>query len=200
MLVLGLAGCSTIFGLDTPVRRDAAAGDSSSADAAGDAGADGPQRLCPATYDVMVGSSHYRFVDLHAKWPAAAAACASDLPAQGGPPYTHLVVLGDDTERTALLPERTPGNLYWIGLTDRVVTGSWRWVTAEPTLYPSLQSPPWSSGRPSGLAGQDCVVLNYTSGPPDDGTLFDDVCTQVSTAQNFYICECDAYADDPARY
>jgi hypothetical protein len=155
-----------------------------SGDVADVLGIDAP--TCPAPYGITVtGSmSKYRVVTTPASWPAAAADCADD----GA--NTHLVVLSDSAERVALLPHFDP--FRYIGHTDRLVEGTFRAVTDEPDGYPALtttQQPPWAGGEPAGRG--DCAALVQAN-----GELYDADCATAVT----YVCECDAYANDPTNY
>jgi cysteine-rich repeat protein len=76
-------------------------------------------------------------------WSEADAACR----ARGA----HLVTLADGAERV-LVRSMTGGGAHWIGLTDRDVEGSFRWVTGEPT-----DALAWASGEPNSAGDEDCV-------------------------------------------
>lgn len=141
---------------------------------------------CPAGYSHTASgqSSRYRIVDEVDDWQSAAADCANDGPT------THLAVMSSNAEVQAL--SSVIDRFRFVGHTDRRTAGTFAAVTDEPNVYPELvmgTSPPWASGEPS-----------------DSGS-----CAGVSTALAFhdrdcsnedqaYICECDAYADDPDNY
>lgn len=193
-VLFALAGCRQLLGLDEPsVSHDAAPGDTPR-DGTRDVAA---TATCPDTYTIRLGDSRYRFepTSTHVVWPDAALACVSDLPGSPGPVYTHLVVLDNDLERQALLSYREPITEYWVGLTDRVTSGLWLPVTDEQVNYPEPGTPPWANGLPAANMGADCVGLDAV--PDDDGLLYNDYCASVKEP---YICECDGYADDPARH
>jgi hypothetical protein len=194
-VVLLAGGCRQLFGLEDPTAAPdpADAPASPSVDAPADA-----QKLCPADY-VQVGSSHYRFVETRARWLDAVSLCADDQP--DGPPFTHLVVINSEAERQALLALRAPTNdAYWIGLSDLAVSGQWQWVTAEDTGgYPATPGPEWSQGQP--MSGADCtVIVGPMYGPGTNGLYYADYCKPPASVNLEYICECDGYADDPARH
>jgi len=150
-----------------------------------------PMADCPAGYGPIKGIGMYRPVEgagADRSWQAAAVDCNDDDDA-GGPYrlFTHLVVLGDETERTTITGAGTPitGNT-WIGLSDLTTEGTYVWVTSEPTGgYPMVgMKPPWDTDDPDDAGGnEDCIRFknNYT--------LEDKPCTDKLS----YVCECDAF-------
>jgi hypothetical protein len=155
-----------------------------------DAGVDAGVAACPSSY-VALATGRYRYVTKPATWVDALADCADDLDALS-PVHTHLAVFATDEERAQFRTTYEDG-FVWIGLSDRVTTFDWLWVTAEDTgAYPPASGPPWKSGQPSNGDGgrQDCVVME-TSGLWDDR-----ICDDGTYA---YVCECDAYAQDASR-
>jgi len=177
-----LAGCSRFYGLDPPeLRADSSRGDDARADAAPD------PSLCPSSYTLVDGQSRYRLSANKARWVVAALTCASDGPT--GPTYTHLVVIGNDTERAFV--HSLDGTSRWIGLSDRLSETQFRWNTNEPVNgYPSLTSVAWGANEPSGGPDENCVALN------DTGSFIDASCD----VEDPFVCECDGYADDAGRY
>jgi hypothetical protein len=165
-------------------------GDVDGGDASVDASVDVAGDGCPASY-VAVGGGRYRLVREPATWMAALADCADD---DGGAPdrHTHLVVFADDAERTRVRAAFAASEL-WIGLSDRVTTFDWLWVTGEDTgTYPPASGPPWRNGQPTNGAGglQDCVAMDAA------GAWDDRICDDGNAE---YLCECDAFMQDPAR-
>jgi hypothetical protein len=144
-----------------------------------------PMFTCPGNYLAIAGSTtRYRQVIMAQTWEAAAADCANDLAG-----HTHLAVLSSDNERLSINASFL--GLAWIGLQDRTTNGTYRWITAENTNnYPPLAVPPWGNGQPTGGTDFDCVYLNGTFG------LDDERCAVFFP----YVCECDAFANDPSRY
>jgi hypothetical protein len=189
--LLLVAGCSSIFGLDNPVlveaTTDAAAGDAAISDVMADVAPDSssPGVGCPAAYNLSYMTSRYRVVAA-SEWIIAAQDCADDM--GFGTRSTHLVVLGNDAERSYLASLGLPG--AWIGLSDRTTEGTYRWVTAEPTIYPPAAGAPWAQGEPDNALGQDCIVSTLSA------QLQDTNCTATAPA----LCECDDYPNDPTRY
>jgi len=143
---------------------------------------------CPLGYAATVTAGVYRIVETPATWNAARADCRDDGAA------THLVVLSNDDERAAVRLLVPTGDV-WLGISDRVNTSVWRWVTNEDTHgYPpsTVGMKPWKAGKPDNGDGgdQDCVEMQ-PAGDWDD--------KRCDTDTNAYVCECDAYAEDPAQ-
>lgn len=142
--------------------------------------------MCPTGYGALgTSTSRYREVTATASWTAAAADCNDDDDGGAFTGFTHLVVIGDDAERLALTsPPAITGN-SWVGLSDQLIEGTFRWVTAEPTNgYPQVgQQPPWDNGDPDGGDPIDCVRFKNSF------TYEDKACTDA----NSYLCECDAF-------
>lgn len=149
---------------------------------------------CPPDYTIEVASttSRYRHGGIGPNaldWLAANAACRNDPTT--GRAYTHLVVIGADIERIEI--EATLGvEDTWIGLSDRVLEGSWRWVTLEDIAgYPEVGSPAWYPFEPNNQNGMEhCVHTKLEGG-------FNDV--ECNTLRTF-VCECDGYPDVPTQY
>ena len=193
-----LCGCSQIFGLEAPQR---ATGDANELrdgdgdgdvlddvrpdDAAVDGAVDAASLNCPSTYTPVGNSvSRYRLVSQNTEWPLAADDCGNDGAT------THLLVLSDMTELNGLAV--FGGGVKWIGLSDNKTEGTFIPVTAENTLgYPPATGGPWAAFEPSseGL-NVDCVYVDGT------GNLHAEPCT----LNRNYVCECDAYANDPLSY
>jgi hypothetical protein len=86
------------------------------------------------------GHSYYRSTS-SAFWSAAKAACEN----MGG----HLVTVTSAAENSFIFNLWPSG---WIGLTDEVTEGQWRWVTGETYSYSS-----WNSGEPNNAGNEDYV-------------------------------------------
>ena len=86
------------------------------------------------------GHSYYRSTG-NAFWTDARQACAN----MGG----YLVTVTSAAENNFLFGLWPSG---WIGLTDEVVEGQWRWVTGEPYSYSS-----WNPGEPNNAGNEDYV-------------------------------------------
>lgn len=86
------------------------------------------------------GHSYYRSTG-SAFWTAAKNACVN----MGG----YLVTVTSAAENNFIFNLWPSG---WIGLTDEVVEGQWRWVTGEPYSYSS-----WNPGEPNNSGNEDYV-------------------------------------------
>lgn len=189
---LPLVGCSSVFGLESPIARHDAALDSPRSDAAADAApdarmldgaVDAPTLVCPSSYASINGSvSRYRKGTNNTSWTNAQANCLVE--------GTHLAVIGDETERLAVASILGVGS--WIGRSDKITEGTYLWVTDENTgAYPALGTNAWALNEPSAaVPSEDCINENPT------GKLFDDDC---GTAREF-VCECDGYATNSSHY
>jgi hypothetical protein len=150
-----------------------------------DGAIDASSRPCPVDF-TSIGTSRYRHVTTVATWEAARTSCRNQT--NELTPSIHLVVFSNDQERAAV---RTafPNSKLWIGLSDRVMTNVWRWVTAEDNgAYPPTTGSPWKAGQPNdgGSGEEDCVVME-NSGELDDRSCSND------TEQ--FLCECDAFPE-----
>ena len=86
------------------------------------------------------GHSYYRSTG-SATWTTARTNCSN----MGG----HLVTITTSGEQSFLYGLWPSG---WIGLTDEVTEGTWRWVTGETYSYKN-----WNSGEPNNSSNEDYV-------------------------------------------
>lgn len=86
------------------------------------------------------GHSYYRSTGI-ANWTTAKSNCA----AMGG----HLVTVTTSGENSFLFNLWPSG---WIGLTDEVTEGTWKWVTGETFSYTN-----WNSGEPNNSGNEDYI-------------------------------------------
>lgn len=86
------------------------------------------------------GHSYYRSTS-SMTWTAARQACAN----MGG----YLVTVTSAAENNFIFNLWPSG---WIGLTDEVVEGQWRWVTGEPYSWTN-----WNPGEPNNAGNEDYV-------------------------------------------
>jgi len=138
-------------------------------------------------YTITIGASatRYRFsAALVTTWPAAAADCAD------APGKTHLAVLGPTDAERSELSNAIGSNAAWLGLSDRRTQNTYLWVTSEDTMgYPN--NLPWVNNMTGGTQSGDCVFARTTA---DLDTA------DCNLAMHSFVCECDAFADDPTRY
>lgn len=169
-LVLAMASCDQVFDLQR-APTDAAPPDTT--------------RTCPSTY-VAGTQGVYRISDVAATWAEAVIDCAQDELRASSTGHTHLAVFGSVGELDAFdVSTDDP----WIGLTDVEHEAQFAWVTEEDALllFPPDAGPPWASGEPNSLVGdEDCVQVR-PEGLNDAG------CDLVHR----YVCECDAFAARP---
>ena len=86
------------------------------------------------------GHSYYRSTGT-ANWTTARSNCI----AMGG----HLVIVTSSGENSFLFNLWPSG---WIGLTDEVTEGTWKWVTGETFSYTN-----WNSGEPNNSGNEDYI-------------------------------------------
>lgn len=86
------------------------------------------------------GHSYYRSTG-NATWTTARSNCS----AMGG----HLVTITSSGEQSFIFGIWPSG---WIGLTDEVTEGTWKWVTGETYSYSN-----WNSGEPNNAGNEDYV-------------------------------------------
>ncbi len=188
--VLVLAtGCRQLLGFeelaepsagDAPIVEDGSGTDGASSDTPlADAAL-----VCPASYTIVIdgSASRYRHVTSSSiTWLNANTDCVNDGTT------THLIVLTDDIERAAI-EALTDGPVRWIGLSNRAAIETYVPVTDEQVSYPPASGTPWAPGEPS-FTETRCVALAA-------GAL---ITLSCGNGRNF-ICECDAFADDPMNY
>lgn len=192
-----LAGCNAIFGLERPVdvAQDSAVGGGGGSDGSVPDTKDGVPLIdahlvdapidalaCAAGFGTIGTQSSKYFISSTTTrtWSAAEADCEAR--------NAHLVVIGSDAERIAI--HNAQPDVSWIGMSDLVTTGTFLWLTDEDTggYPPPTGTPPWAFD-PSQSSGH-CVAIGV------NGTWGNIDCT----LSREYICECDGYAADPARY
>jgi len=203
-----LAGCDSLFGLThlrdrSSVDADASLTDTGIDTPSLDAGTDGRsvdayvQKTCAQlgyTIQIAGSTTFYRGSGgVQKTWIAAEIDCEDDS-SLSNLVRTHLVVLSGDVEASnvysGVLFSNAPGG-FWIGLSDRIVSQNFKWVTNEPTGYPpAATGSPWASGQASNGAGEDCVVDS------SQVTMDDVPCTE----NHYYACECDSFDPKPGNF
>ncbi|XP_029601886.1 C-type lectin domain family 4 member E-like [Salmo trutta] len=87
-----------------------------------------------------------------------------------------LVIINRDKEQEFLF---NPNKGFWIGLTDTVTEGTWKWVDGNPLTTPKY----WGSGQPNGGGVENCVLLTHSSS--DQGPWHEYPCS----FNRSWICE-----------
>ncbi|XP_041124614.1 C-type lectin domain family 4 member E-like [Polyodon spathula] len=113
---------------------------------------------CPEKWVQFNGKCYYFSTDTM-DWNSSRDNCTS----MGG----HLVIIESEAEQRFLLnaaKAQTAGKRYWIGLTDGVTEGVWRWVDGTP-LNEKAQY--WASGEPNDYNedGEDCAHIPFRDDP-----------------------------------
>ncbi len=117
-----------------------------------------------------LGNEYKLFYDTKT-WTEAKAACQ----AYGG----HLVTVTTSAENT-FVSNLARSNRIWIGLTDEITEGVWKWVTDEPYVSGDAQ---WSPGEPNNAGSGEDYVEMYTNG------LWNDL---PGASTRYYVCEWEA--------
>lgn len=88
----------------------------------------------------------------------------------------HLVVINTQEEQEFLFHAKPKKREFYIGLTDQVVEGQWKWVDDTPFME-SLSF--WDVGEPNNIVTlEDCVTIRDSSNPKrnwNDATCFFDM-------------------------
>jgi uncharacterized delta-60 repeat protein len=87
--------------------------------------------------------------------PGAWQECENLAVAEGA----HLVTIRSLAEQNWLVSKFGSAGLYWIGLTDKVTEGVFKWISGETLTYQN-----WSPGEPNnGYGNEDYVAMNWGS-------------------------------------
>lgn len=105
------------------------------------------------------GGHLYQYVPVLAPY-GAAKVLAQDMPKCCNQ-TAHLVTIGNATENTFV--QSLMLSFGWLGLTDQVTEGQFKWVTGEPLSYTN-----WAGGEPNNLLNEDCVQMQLLSGKWQD--------------------------------
>uniref|UniRef100_A0AAZ3QGT6 C-type lectin domain-containing protein n=1 Tax=Oncorhynchus tshawytscha TaxID=74940 RepID=A0AAZ3QGT6_ONCTS len=117
-----------------------------------------------------LGSSCYYVSTEKKSWEESRQDCRN-----GG---ADLVVINSQEKQTLVNWLCGVKNYVWIGLTDSVTEGTWKWVDGTP-----LTTKYWNSGQPNGGGAENCVY--FYSRSSDTGAWWDYYCYY----QYRWICE-----------
>nr|KAF6373269.1 C-type lectin domain family 4 member E [Pipistrellus kuhlii] len=115
----------------------------------------GPVKNCCPLSWIHFQSSCYFFSTNTLTWAESVENCSS-LGAQ-------LVVINSEEEQKFLFHAKPTNREFYIGLTDRVVDGQWKWIDGTP-LKESLSF--WDEGEPNNLVTvEDCATIRDSKNP-----------------------------------
>ncbi|XP_072544841.1 asialoglycoprotein receptor 1-like [Salminus brasiliensis] len=133
-----------------------------------------------------MGKCYYFSTDKET-WTASRDACV----AVGG----HLVIITTPEEKNFIKRSTSPSplNYYWIGLTDAVKEGDWRWLdgtelSTTSKYWGEKQPDDWRGENKEYLEGEDCGVMHLVT---DDYVLSDAACN-VENFRFKRVCEAKA--------
>ncbi|XP_070264013.1 C-type lectin domain family 4 member E isoform X2 [Myotis yumanensis] len=130
------------------------------------------KNCCPLGW-VHFQSSCYFFSTNTKSWSESVKNCSS----MGA----HLVVINSEEEQKFLFHAKPKGKEFYIGLTDQVVDGQWKWVDGTPFME-SLSF--WDAGEPNNLfTVEDCVTIRDSKNPQQN---WNDMACFLNM---FWICE-----------
>ncbi|XP_035375887.1 C-type lectin domain family 4 member E-like [Electrophorus electricus] len=116
---------------------------------------------CARGWKFFSGKCYYFSTD-EETWTASQDACV----AAGG----HLVIVSSSGEQN-FLKRSKPGSgreFYWIGLTDAVVEGEWRWLdgtklSQTSRFWAGTEPDDWKGAQNAHPEGEDCAVMELSS-------------------------------------
>lgn len=126
------------------------------------------------------GNGHaYELMTDGLPWPDAKAAAEVSTPPPGFG-TGHLVTISGPEEDAFIVSELHDGNWIWVGFTDEVVEGEWRWIDDTPGIWqdPDNFAHPiqtawtnWSRSEPNDFGGRgEDHLLMWFGGAWNDGT------------------------------
>ncbi|XP_068778765.1 hepatic lectin isoform X2 [Struthio camelus] len=123
-------------------------------------------RKCSAGWKVFEKSCYYFSVETMS-WQDAKQICSDE--------GSHLVIVNTELEQKFLKDNINNSSTYWLGVTDELEEGTWRWVNGDPASISY-----WNTWRENkDVDQQDCGSI----GP--DGIWTDDKCSRL----HHWICE-----------
>uniref|UniRef100_A0A3B3INI1 C-type lectin domain-containing protein n=1 Tax=Oryzias latipes TaxID=8090 RepID=A0A3B3INI1_ORYLA len=113
---------------------------------------------CPEKW-IRFGSSCYFLSGESKSWDEARESCRARK--------ADLVVINTEGEKTFLFALRDKN--VWIGLTDKVQEGTWKWVDGSPlTLQFWEENQPDNGGGMVAYGEEDCVEIRFIPGSWND--------------------------------
>ena len=142
-----------------------------------------PAVAAPVRWETGQGGNghYYELVTESLSWPLARVAAAQRTPPAGYGPG-HLASFSSAAEEAFL--DSTFGTTGWIGFTDELVEGEWRWIDATPGIWQNpkdFASPiqtgyvDWAPGEPNGAQHENYVVFAWSGIRWNDGSGDPDV-------------------------
>nr|XP_029510573.1 CD209 antigen-like protein C [Oncorhynchus nerka] len=125
------------------------------------------KQTCPEGWQQFECSCYFLFTDKKT-WEESRQDCLK----RGA----DLVIVNSDKEQEFLFKFNKS---FWIGLTDSVTEGTWKWVDGNPLTTTRF----WGSGQPNGYVGENCAWFSYS--PSDQRKWHDYPCSTLS----YWICE-----------
>nr|XP_034960754.1 C-type lectin domain family 4 member M-like [Zootoca vivipara] len=123
---------------------------------------------CPQNW-VLFEKHCYFFSTSKNPWLAAKQSCEKE--------GAHLLIINIQAEQSFLLKQLASEHVFWIGLSDTVKEGEWRWVDGSP-----MSMSFWGPGEPNNAGqgqGEDCATLRFNGKWNDVG------CRE----NEYWICE-----------
>uniref|UniRef100_A0A287AFT7 C-type lectin domain-containing protein n=1 Tax=Sus scrofa TaxID=9823 RepID=A0A287AFT7_PIG len=115
---------------------------------------DSVKNCCPLNW-IHFQSSCYFFSTNVMSWTASLKNCSSI--------GAHLVVINTQEEQEFLFHAKPKRKEFYIGLTDQVIEGQWKWVDGTP-FTTSLSF--WDIGEPNNIVSvEDCATIRDSSNP-----------------------------------
>ncbi|XP_066468781.1 macrophage mannose receptor 1-like [Tiliqua scincoides] len=123
----------------------------------------------PSAWDwILIQDSYYFLSRSPGTWDVANQSCTSM--------ESHLVMISS-TEEKGHIAEIMKASTCWIGLTDHMLDGDWKWVDGT-RVGPDYKSY-WRQGQPNGGKAENCGLMMK------DSFWYDNPCTEA----HHWICE-----------
>uniref|UniRef100_A0A8D1DSP0 C-type lectin domain containing 17A n=2 Tax=Sus scrofa TaxID=9823 RepID=A0A8D1DSP0_PIG len=120
---------------------------------------------CPEGWLPFQGKCYY-FSPNTKSWDEARQFCQEN--------YSHLVIISNFAEQNFVAKAHGSPRVYWLGLTDKNLEGTWRWLDGSPVTLSF-----WDPEEPNNLHEEDCGSMNR------GGTWNDLSCDKTT----YWICE-----------